>query len=171
MGLPERLDAAWCRWITGEWEGPAEGAVGRGRHRMKVEPALGGQFLLTTYRSTIDEMTDDHVRFAKDKLGLSDADLERVRGGTFEELGLQTLDPSTGDIVAYVFDSWRSMLTGTGRREGDREVITFTGPDAAARRVLEKVGDDRLVMTQEWTLPDGTVMVEKGEMTRVGGAG
>lgn len=167
MPPPKQLDEAWCNWIAGEWRGTAEGAVGKGRHWMKVEVALDGQFLLTRYRSSITEMTEQHIRFMKEKMNLSDKEIEKIRDSVFEELGLQTLDPETGDILAYSFDSWRTILTGRGSREGNREVIRFSDPNASCVRVTDMVSRDKLIINQEWVLPDGEVMVEKGEMTRI----
>jgi hypothetical protein len=42
----------------------------------------------------------------------------------------------------------------------------FSGPQASGVRVTERVNDDRMTIRQEWTLPDGGVMVERGEMIR-----
>ena len=33
-------------------------------------------------------------------------------------------------------------------------------------RVIEKISDDKFIMTGKWTMPDGSVMDDKTEMTR-----
>jgi hypothetical protein len=37
---------------------------------------------------------------------------------------------------------------------------------ASSIRITEKVSDDKLVITQEYTLPDGSIMEDRSQMTR-----
>jgi hypothetical protein len=40
------------------------------------------------------------------------------------------------------------------------------GQGASSIRIMEKVSDDRFITTEKYTLPDGSTMEGKGEMTR-----
>ena len=33
-------------------------------------------------------------------------------------------------------------------------------------RITEKVSDDKFIITEKYTMPDGSIMVDKAEMTR-----
>jgi hypothetical protein len=37
---------------------------------------------------------------------------------------------------------------------------------ASSVRITERVSDDKLIITEKYTLPDGSIMEDKGEMTR-----
>ena len=168
MALPDRLDTDWSRWFTGEWIGTGEGAVGKAQHLMTVELGLGGQFLLMHYSSKITEMSDEHVRYMKQKMHLSDADIEKVRHSTYEELGVETMLVGSAEIHVHIFDSWRSILRGKGDWDGHRETVHFNGENGRGKRVIERVDEDKMFITQEWYMPDNSIMIETGELRRVG---
>jgi len=168
MGLPDQLDSDWSGWMIGEWIGTGEGAVGKGQHLMTVELGLGGQFLLTKYISKLSEMSDENISYMKDKMHFSEADIERIHHTKFEELGIATMLPGSDEIVVHIFDSWRTILTGKGTWDGHKETIRFTGENASGVRVIERVNHNHMFITQEWNMQDGSVMVETGELKRVG---
>ena len=168
MSLPEQLNSDWSSWMTGEWIGTGEGAVGKGQHLMTVELGLGGQFLLTRYTSKIIEMSDEHISYMKDKMNMSEEDIKRIHDSSFEELGIETMISGSDEIVVHVFDSWRTILRGTGTWDGHKETIRFNGDNASGVRTIERVSQDKMFITQEWDMPDGSVMVETGELRRVG---
>ena len=63
----------------------------------------------------------------------------------FAEVDYRTIDPRTGGIVAYLFDSWRCVATGTGTCDGNREVIEWkwsAGGQGTSVRTTEKVGEN-----------------------------
>jgi hypothetical protein len=166
--IPEPLDDEWTRWIVGEWEGAAESDLfGKAEDRMTVELGLGGQFLIIRYTSDVAEMSPEQRSNAKALLNLSDEDIEGILSTPFHGLDIHTVNPKTGRIVAYSFDSWRSIIRGTGRRQGDREVLEWADGMSTSTRITEKLTDDRLRITETWSLPDGRTMEETSEMRRV----
>lgn len=167
MALPAQLESDWSSWLIGEWIGTGEGAAGKGQHLMTVELGLGGQFLLMKYISRITEMSDDHIRYMKENMDLSDNDIEKIHHCTFEELGIATMLADSNEIVVHVFDSWRTILSGKGSWDGHKETIRFSGEDTSGVRVIERVNPNQMFITQEWNMPNGSVMVETGELKRV----
>ena len=170
MSLPEPLNTDWSSWLIGEWIGMGEGAIGKAEHLMTFELGLDGQFLLYKYVSRITEMSEDHIHYLKDKLHLSDANIQRVRDTGFEELGIETLLPDSNEIVVHVFDSWRTILQGKGSWDGHKETVHFVNDKISGKRIIERVRHDKMYISQEWNMPDGSIMTETGEFKRVGAA-
>lgn len=168
MSLPAQLDSDWSSWLIGEWIGTGEGAVGKAQHLMTIELGLGGQFLLLKYISKITEMSDDHIRYMKKHMDLSDEDIEQIHHSTFEELGIETMLADSNEIIVHVFDSWRTILHGNGSWDGHKETIHFSGENTSGVRVIERVNQNQMFITQEWEMPNGSIMVETGELKRVG---
>jgi len=88
----------------------------------------------------------------------------------FKELQIQTIDPKTGDVVGYLFDSQRCIVEGRGRREGNREIMEWkwsgTGQGASSVSIIEKIDDNRFAYHHKYILPNGNKMEDKVEMTR-----
>jgi hypothetical protein len=42
-----------------------------------------------------------------------------------------------------------------------------SGQRASSIRITEKVSDNKLIITEKYALPDGSITEDKGEMTRV----
>ena len=167
---PNPLDDDWSKWIVGEWESSGESDAGAGTGRTKIEFGLNGQFLIMKGEGEIEEMTDEQIQYLKETMHASDEDIKRFRSSTFKELQVHTIDPKTGEIIGYLFDSLRCIAEGRGRREGNKEIMEWqwsgAGQRALSIRITEKAGDNRIIITEKYTLPDGTIMEDKGEMIR-----
>jgi hypothetical protein len=168
--LPKPLDDNWSKWLVGEWEGSGESDTGKGKGWTKVELGLNGQFLIYKGEAEITEMTAENIQYLKQTMHATDEEIEKFRGSTFRELQIHTIDPKTGEVIGYLFDSLRCMAKGRGKREGNKEIMEWkwsgSGQGASSIRITEKVGDDKLIITEKIIMPDGSVMEDKGEMTR-----
>jgi hypothetical protein len=168
--LPKPLDDNWSKWLVGEWEGSGESDTGKGKGWTKVELGLNGQFLIYKGEAEITEMTAENIQYLKQTMHATDEEIKKFRGSTFKELQIHTIDPKTGEVIGYLFDSLRCMAKGRGKREGNKEIMEWkwsgSGQGASSIRITEKVGDDKLIITEKITMPDGSVMEDKGEMTR-----
>lgn len=167
MAPPKSLDDDWSKWIVGEWEGQTETAMGKHQDWMKVELGLDNQFLITKYKSKMLEMTPEQMQAMKETMPMSDEDLKKMKEMVYNGLGLQTINPMTGEIVGYWFDSWRGIYKGTGKREGNKTTTTWEGPMGSSTRTVEKVNDNKIVVTFTETMPNGKVMEGRSELTRV----
>ncbi len=167
---PKPLDDDWSKWLVGEWEGSAESDVGAGKLWAKIDFGLNGQFLIMKSESEITEITDEQRQYLKDTLRASDKDIERSRSSTFKELQIHTIDPETGEVIGYLFDSLRCIAEGRGRRQGNKEIIEWkwsgTAQGATSVRIIEKINDNKFTLNHKYTLPDGNKMEDKVEMTR-----
>jgi hypothetical protein len=139
---PAPLSDEWSKWLVGEWEGWSESTYGRGKERLVVEMGLDGQFVLMQATSEMGEMK-------------------------WSGMAAMTVDLETGEHKGYWVDSWRGMYEGRGKLEGNKETMQWTGPLVKAIRVVEKVSNDKFVVTEKMTMPDGSIMEGKAEMTRV----
>ena len=82
---------------------------------------------------------------------------------------IYTIDPKTGEISAYLFDSLRCVAKGTGKRQGNKEIINWVWSvqgQGTSTRVTEKISDDKFISTEKYTMPDGSAMEDTAEMTR-----
>ncbi len=96
--------------------------------------------------------------------------LKDCKSNPFKELQLHTIDPKTGERICYLFDSLRGIAKGTGRLEGNKEIMEWewsgTGQGATSVSIIEKINDNKLSLNHKYTLPDGSKMEDKIEMTR-----
>jgi len=164
MFFPQPLSDDWSSWIVGEWEGEGEGNAGKGRGTVRFELALGGQFLICHGAAEITGLDPDYL---KKHMHATDGEVERFRRSGYESLEVYTTDPSSGEVIGYLFDSLRCLATGRGRREGYREIIEWewrTGHRST--RITERVSADRMRIVERTPNPDGSVMEDRGEMTR-----
>jgi len=167
--LPKPLDDNWSKWIVGEWEGSGESDTGKGKGRTKVELGLNGQFLIYKGEAEITEMTADNIQYLKETMHATDEEIEKFRGSTFKELQIHTIDPKTGEIIGYLFDSLRCMAEGRGKRQGNKEIMEWKwsgSGQGTSVRITEKVSDDKIIITEKYTLPNGGIMEDRGQMTR-----
>jgi len=169
------LSDEWSRWLIGQWEVTAESDLAqfkswvKGRGRMNVDLVLGGQFIVMTSAGQMTELSDEYVQYLKKKLHASDEDIRELRNMHFGDLELRTIEPKTGRIVAYLFDSWRCVAKGTGKREGNREIMEWewsVAGQGTSVRVTERLSNDRFIVVERYTLPDGTIMQDKSQMIR-----
>jgi len=164
---PRTLDDDWGRWLVGEWEGPFESTVGKGKNSIEVELCFDGRFLITKYRGEVPEITPERIQHLKETMGISDRDIKNIQNSIYKGLEFRTIDSDTGQICGQWFDNWRPMLTGRGKREGNKEIMEWEWPEqkVSGIRVIEKVSDDKFIMTGKWTMPNGRVMEDKTEVT------
>jgi proline iminopeptidase len=163
--FPPPLKDDWTDWITGEWEGTAEGNAGKGKGRTRFELALGGQFLISHGQA---EITGLHPDYLKKQLHATEAEIERFKRSGYQALEIYTIDQKTGEVIGYLFDSLRCLAIGRGHREGGRETIEWewrTGHKST--RVTERVSADNMRIVERTPNPDGTVTEDRGEMTRI----
>ncbi len=182
---PKPLDDEWSKWLVGEWEvvsgesslADESGKVGKidldeqGAGGFKIESGLNGQFLIMNNWAETGEMTPDQIKYFKDTLNVSDEDIERMLSMPFKELQIHTIDPKTGERLGYLFDSMRCIATGTGRLEGNREIMEWvwyaTARGATSVSIIEKISDNKFTYNHKYILPNGNKMEDKVEMTRV----
>jgi hypothetical protein len=168
---PEPLDDEWNKWLVGEWEGSAESDVGAAKIWTKIDFDINGQFLIMKSESEITEITDEQRQYIKDTLRASDEDIERSRSSTFKDLQIHTIDPKTGERIGYLFDSLRCVARGTGRLEGNKEIMEWewsaTAQGATSVRIIEKINDNKFTYNHKYILQNGKKMEDKIEMTRV----
>ena len=162
---PPPLAGDWTDWIVGEWQGRGEGSAGKGRGKTRFELALGGQFLISRGEAEITGLDPDYL---KKHMHATDEEIERFRRSGYQVLEIYTLDPKTGEVIAYLFDSLRCVASGRGCRDGVREIMHWewrTGQKST--RITERVSVDEMTIVERTPNPDGSVMEDKGVMTRV----
>ncbi len=165
MFFPQPLDDDWCRWIVGEWEGTGTSDAGKGRGTGRFELALGGQFLICRGQAEITGLDPDYL---KQHMRATDTEIERFARAGYQQLEIYTIDQKTGEVLAFLFDSLRCIATGRGKREGYKETVHWewqTGHKST--RVTERVSADKMLVIERTPNPDGSVMEDKGELTRV----
>jgi hypothetical protein len=154
---PKPLDDQWSKWLVGEWEGWGEADAGAGKCRTKIELGLNGQFLIMKGEGETGEMTPEHIKYLKETLHASDEEIKRLQSSTFKELQIHTIDPKTGEIIGYLFDSLRCIAEGAGKREGNKEIIEWewsAGGQGTSIRIREKVSENKFIINHKYTLPD-----------------
>jgi len=163
--FPPPLAGDWTDWIVGEWEGGGEGTAGKGRGTTRYELALGGQFLIGHGQAEITALDPEYL---KQHMHATDEEIERFRRSGYQALEIYTLDPKTGEVIAYLFDSLRCVACGRGRREGARETVNWewrTGHKST--RITERMSADEMRIVERTPNPDGSITVDKGVMTRI----
>jgi hypothetical protein len=175
LGQPERLDDEWSRWLVGEWESTAESDLAgfkcwvKGQGRVKAELGVGGQFLVVTKQGEVAQISDEYLQYLRRDKHTPEQEIEKLRQMKFAEVDYRTIDPRTGAIFAYLFDSWRCVATGTGTCDGKREVIEWkwsAGGQGTSVRTTERVSQDKFIVTEKYTLPDGGTMEDRAQMVR-----
>lgn len=165
MFFPLPLADDWTRWIVGEWEGTGTGDAGRGRGVGRFELALGGQFLICRGEAEIAGLDPDYL---KKHMHATDEEIERFRRSGYQQLEIYTIDQNTGEVIGFLFDSLRCVATGRGKREDNREIMDWEWATGhTSTRITERVSSDKMVVIERTPNPDGSVMEDKGEMTRV----
>jgi hypothetical protein len=164
MFLPKPLDNDWTRWIVGEWEGSGESNTGKGKYRSKIELGLNRQFLIMTGEAEITEINPEYL---KKNMNATDEEIDRFRSLPYKSLEIYTIDQKTGETIGYMFDSLRCIALGRGKMQGNKEIMEWqwaTGHKST--RITEKISDDKGVVIEKTTMPDGNIMEDRGEMIR-----
>ena len=170
---PKPLDDDWFKWLVGEWEGLFESDVGTGKIRTKIELGLNGQFLIMKTEAKTTEITDEQRQYLRDTLRASDEDIKRYRSSTSKELQIHTIDPETSEVIGYLFDSFRCVAEGRGRRQGNKEIIEWkwsaTGHRKKHRKAFQntnhsttncdivKLGKNSVAPTRKWLYYVGSI--------------
>jgi hypothetical protein len=165
MFFPSPLADDWTKWIVGDWEGAGTSNAGKGRGVGRFELALGGQFLICRGQAEITGLDPDYL---KKHMQASDAEIERFQRAGYQQLEVYTIDQETGEVIGFLFDSLRCVATGRGKHEGNREIMDWewrTGHKST--RITERVSANKMMVIERTPNPDGSVMEDKGEMTRV----
>ena len=184
---PEPLDDEWSKWLVGEWK-PVSGESDwltdesgnaveidvdeKETGAIKVEFGLNGQFLIM--RGSSGELTDEQRKLFKETLkkkrNASDENIERFLSMPYKSLEIYTIDPKTGEVIGYMFDSQRCIAEGRGRRQGNKEIMEWewfgTGQGATSASIIEKINDNKFTLNHKYILPDGRKMEDKAEFTR-----
>jgi len=182
---PKPLDDEWSKWLVGEWKvvsGESDWLADESGSTVKIdvdekgtggftiELGLNGQFLIMKGHGEMGEMTDEQIQQLKETTNASDEDIERFLSLPFKELQIHTIDPKTGEIVGYLFDSMRCVAIGKGGREGNKEIMEWQwfvqGQGVTSIRIIEKISDNKFTINHKYTLPDGKRMEDRGVMTR-----
>lgn len=163
--FPLPLADAWTQWILGDWAVQGEGDAGKGKGTARFELALGGQFLLCRGSA---ELTGLNPEYLKKHMRATDAEVERFQKAGYQAWEIYTIEPATGEVIGFLFDSLRCVASGRGRREGYRETMHWEWRSGhKSTRITERVSDDRIRLVERTPNPDGSVMEDKGEMVRI----
>jgi hypothetical protein len=166
---PPGLEDGWSRWLVGEWETSAESDLPgfkcwvKGTGRMKAELGVGGQFLIVTKQGHVAALSEEYLQHLRRNLHTPEDEIGKLRRMKFEEVDFRTLDPRSGQVIAYLFDSWRCVATGSGTCAGDKEVIEWqwsAGGQGTSVRTTERVG------AEKYALADGNTMEDRVQMVR-----
>ena len=166
MFFPPPLADDWTKWIVGEWEGEGGGNAGTGRGTVRYEMTLGGQFLICRGQGEITELDPDYL---KKHMHATDDEIERFRRSGYQALEIYTIDPKTGEVIGFLFDSLRCVATGKGKRDGDKEVVEWAWRTGyKSTRITERLSAAKMMVIERTFKPDGNLMTEeKGEFTRI----
>jgi len=141
--MPKALDDDFCKWMVGEWEGTSTTPMGPSQDWQKFEMSLDNQFIITHFTGSMNGQV------------------------FYRGMGPMSIDPKTGDYFGYWFDNMRGVYKGTGKREGNKLSMTWSGPEGEVRKdTTEMVSADKMVITYIAKMPDGSVENGRGEYTR-----
>lgn len=167
---PKPLVDDWSKWFVGEWEGFAESDAGTAKLTVNIDFGLNGQFLIMKSESKLTELSDEQIQYLRDTLSASDEDIERYRISIFRDLQIHTIDPITGEVVGYLFDSMRCIAEGRGKRDGNKEIIEWkwsgNAQGATSVGIIERISENKYTLNHKYILPNGNKMEDKVEMTR-----
>ncbi len=174
LATPKTLNDEWSKWLIGDWQGWAKSDFGKNKNwvigncRLHIQLDLDNQFLIREGWSRVLSLSDEYVNQLKSQ-GLTYPDIEKMRNKTFRSMEIYTLDPKTGEIAAYLFDSFRCVAKGTGKHVGNKETINWVwsvGGQGSSTRVTEKISNNKFRTVEKYSLPGGGTMEDTMEMTR-----
>jgi hypothetical protein len=142
MAPPKPIEDPLWNSLIGDWEGWTEFPNGKSIDKVEFEWELHKQFFKTQVESKQGEME-------------------------FKLTGYTTIDPKTGAMWGYWFDSFRMVYKSTQTQQGNKVTIKWEGGPAPFERSFEKVGDDKLVGTfKDVDVATGKPVEGKWELTR-----
>jgi hypothetical protein len=172
---PGPLNDEWSRWLVGQWDISAESDIAgfprwvRGRGQMQAEMALGGQFLLIQKKGHVAAISQEYLQHMREKQHASEEAIQALQNMVFGDMELRTVEPKTGRVVVYLFDTWRCVAQGTGRCTGNKEVVEWKWSLAGAGtsvRTTERVNENKIVVVEKYALVDGSTMEDRIVMVR-----
>lgn len=166
MMPPKALEDDLFKWMVGEWEGWGASPMGKSQDWQKIEMGLDDQFVMIHYTSKTVEMTPEQLKTAATAHNMPEDQVKGMMGMLYKGMGPMTINPMTGEIMAYWFDSMRHTYTGTGKRDGNKYTVNWEGPMGSSVMNVEKAGDDKMTMTFDQKDPAGNVMQSRAEFTR-----
>jgi hypothetical protein len=119
---PEPLDDEWSKWLVGKWEGSVGLGGVKSEARREIELGLNGQFLITKHEHKV---TNEEIQELKKIMHISDEDVKKYQSLPFKYFEICTIDPTSGEIITYLFDSLRCVAKGRGKREGNKEIMEW----------------------------------------------
>lgn len=167
MMPPKSLKSEWNDWMVGEWEGYTTSPMGKSKDKMKVQYTLDNQYMEIHVKAKNVETNEEAVKAWQKQMNLSDEQMKAMMDMKYEGMGLTTNDPQTGKQRGWWFDNWRSHSAGTGEKISENKAsMKWEGPMGVETRTIEKVGENKMVMTFKSTGPMGE-WEGKSEYTRV----
>jgi hypothetical protein len=166
MTPPQPLADDFFKWMVGEWEGWSTSPMGKSQDWQMIEWGLDNQFVMTHYKAKTSEVNEEAMKAWAEAMKMSKEDMDKMKDMVYKGMGPMTINPMTGEIVGYWFDNWRGTYKGTGKREGNKITMHWEGTMGTSERTIEKVSDDKMVMTYKEPDPSGNVMEGRTEMTR-----
>jgi hypothetical protein len=130
------LEDEFMSWMVGEWKGTSTSQMGKSNDYMKCEMRFGGQFMIMTYKSKMEN------------------------GMKMAGMGAITHDKE-GKLAGYWIDSWRTMSEGTGSREGWVSTMKWTTAEGTFIQTTEKVDDNTMKVTGLMKNADGSEIRSK----------
>ncbi len=167
MMPPQPLNNAMLNWLVGEWEGTTETNMGKSEDWMKIEKGLDGQFLLMHYKGKNTEVKDEAMKSMKEQMHMTDEQINEMMQKPYMGMGVITLNPKSGELMGYWFDSYRDVSKGTGTVEAAKSMMTWTSPAMGTMsRTTEKLGPDKMKITIKGKDTSGIEFEGTSMMTR-----
>jgi len=163
---PKPIEDDFCKWLIGDWQGWGQSPMGKTQESMKMEWGLDQQFVLTTAKSKMTEMSPEQMKAMAAAMGMSEKGMEMMKDSVYKGMGPMTMDPKTGEFVAFWFDNWRGVYQGKGKRQGNKLIMKWEGTMGTSTRTIERVSDDKMVLTYKEQGPTGQPIEGRAELTR-----
>jgi hypothetical protein len=168
MTPPQPLNNDWQNWLIGEWQGTSESTMGKSDDWMKIEKGIDGQFLIMHYTGKTIEIKPDALKQMAKEMNISEDQAKEIAHQEYKGLGITTVNPMSGEIMGYWFDSYRDVSEGKGSYEGNTSTITWTSKYMGTmKRTTEKLGDNKMKITFSGKDTKGNPYEGSAIMTRV----
>jgi hypothetical protein len=166
MAPPKPLEDDFYKWMIGDWEGWTSSPMGKAQEWQKIEWGLDNQFVVVHNTSKWTEMNQEFMNAMAEATKMSKADIDKMKNMVYKGMGVFTLDPMSSDFNGYWFDNWRGVSKGLGKRDGDTVTMAWESPMGTETRTIEKISDDKMVMTFKVKDPTGKEVEGRTELTR-----
>lgn len=166
MQPPQPLQGEFWTWMHGEWEGMTESPMGKSKDWMACKMGLDNQFIMMHYKSKNTELEPEAAEAMMKAMNLSAADMEKMKNSVYSAMGPMTVNPQSGEIMAWWFDNWRGVYQGKGKMENNKIVMQWEGPMGKSERTIEMASENKLVMRFKGPGPTGEMMEGQTVMHR-----